>query len=62
MFIIGGKGGIRTLGTSFLARSFSKRLVSASHPLFHKPNWVNYITLIYRYKLINFNNNYILIM
>jgi hypothetical protein len=31
----GGRGGIRTLGTSFPARSFSKRLVSASHPLFH---------------------------
>ena len=34
MAFSGGRGGIRTLGTSFPARSFSKRLVSASHPLF----------------------------
>ncbi len=30
--IIGGEGGIRTLGTLFKVRRFSKPLVSATHP------------------------------
>ena len=38
----GGQGGIRTLVTMLLVRSFSKRLVSASHP----PNRIEFV-LIY---------------
>ena len=38
----GGQGGIRTLVTMLLVRSFSKRLVSASHP----PNRIE-LALIY---------------
>ena len=48
-FIIsGGQGGIRTLVTMLLVRSFSKRLVSASHP----PNRIEFV-LIY---IIYFND------
>ena len=38
----GGQGGIRTLVTMLLVRSFSKRLVSASHP----PNRIEFM-LVY---------------
>jgi hypothetical protein len=44
----GGQGGIRTLVTMLLVRSFSKRLVSASHP----PNRIEFV-LIY---IIYFND------